>query len=114
MNLNARYEHTDGHYKFWEIFVEDNKVGVWWGRIGTHGQNQVKLFNTPYDTARFVEAKVREKLNKGYRHKGFATRARTLLNIPEDVKPVQERDPKYGGPITRWDFIIHREEHAKL
>ena len=42
-----RYEFINGtSSKFWEVEVVDKKMIVRWGRIGTHGQGQEKIFSS--------------------------------------------------------------------
>jgi predicted DNA-binding WGR domain protein len=53
--------------KFWEIAQDGTSVVVRFGRIGTHGQSQTKVFDTPERAAREVEKLTTEKIRKGYR-----------------------------------------------
>jgi predicted DNA-binding WGR domain protein len=53
--------------KFWEIAQDGTSVVVRFGRIGTHGQSQTKVFDTPERAAREVEKLTTEKTRKGYR-----------------------------------------------
>lgn len=52
--------------KFWEVAVDGCAVVVRFGRIGTAGQTQQKLFSDPATAKRTAERLVREKLAKGY------------------------------------------------
>ena len=52
--------------KFWEITVAGSTVTVRFGRIGTVGQTQQKLFADAAKASRAAERLVREKLAKGY------------------------------------------------
>jgi predicted DNA-binding WGR domain protein/very-short-patch-repair endonuclease len=52
--------------KFWEVAVDGCAVVVHFGRIGTAGQTQQKLFSDPTTASRTAERLVREKLAKGY------------------------------------------------
>jgi len=52
------------HYKFWQIFQEDERhVVTRWGRIGKKPQTSVQ---SVWDPKRFIEQKIKEKLKKGY------------------------------------------------
>jgi predicted DNA-binding WGR domain protein len=58
--------------KFWEIAVDGSAVTVRFGRVGTAGQTQQKLFADPATAARTAGRLVREKLAKGYVEKNEA------------------------------------------
>jgi predicted DNA-binding WGR domain protein len=61
-------EFVDGQSsKFWEVAQDHCTVTVRYGRIGTQGQVQTKVFDTPERTKREVEKLTTEKLRKGYR-----------------------------------------------
>lgn len=53
--------------KFWEAALEENKLIVRFGRIGTKGQIQVKTFASPDLAQKEKEKLVREKVGKGYK-----------------------------------------------
>jgi predicted DNA-binding WGR domain protein len=62
-----RFEFVGGSSsKFWEVAVDGSAVTVRFGRIGTSGQTQQKLFADAATAARTSERLVREKLAKGY------------------------------------------------
>jgi predicted DNA-binding WGR domain protein len=59
-----------GSNKFWEAGLQENKLIVRFGRVGTKGQVQVKTFE---DTTKAIKEKdklTREKLAKGYQLAG--------------------------------------------
>ncbi|WP_242342062.1 AAA domain-containing protein [Anaeromyxobacter terrae] len=58
--------------KFWEVAVAGSAVTVRFGRLGTAGQTQQKLFSDPATAARTADRLVREKLAKGYLEKADA------------------------------------------
>lgn len=63
------FQHTThGHFKFWQVSYAQGAatVGVRWGRIGTKGQAQEKVFASPGRAVDFVLRAVAEKLGKGY------------------------------------------------
>lgn len=75
--FNARYDHLDftslvfkdnKSKKFWEAAVEERKLVVRFGRIGTRGQMQFKTFTTEEEALAEKAKLVREKLNKGYQN----------------------------------------------
>ncbi len=53
--------------KFWEIARDGNSVTVRYGRIGTQGRTQTKMFDTPERAERERDKLTAEKLRKGYR-----------------------------------------------
>jgi superfamily I DNA and/or RNA helicase/predicted DNA-binding WGR domain protein len=52
--------------KFWEAAVQENKLIIRFGRIGTKGQVQVKTFKDAENAIKEKEKLIREKINKGY------------------------------------------------
>lgn len=75
----GRYDHLDysslsfsdtKSNKFWEAAVEDKKLIVRFGRIGTKGQIQFKTFSSGEIALGEKDKLVKEKLNKGYVLKG--------------------------------------------
>jgi predicted DNA-binding WGR domain protein len=55
-----------GSNKFWEAAVQDNKLVVRYGRVGTKGQVQVKTFDDNVKAIFEKEKLYKEKLGKGY------------------------------------------------
>lgn len=53
--------------KFWQVAVEGNQLTVTFGRIGSNGQNNVKVYDSAERTRREMDKLVAEKLGKGYR-----------------------------------------------
>lgn len=56
----------EGADKFWESSVSDCTLTVRFGRVGTKGQTQTKIFSTTDAAVREQEKLVRSKLGKGY------------------------------------------------
>lgn len=52
--------------KFWRARARGNTLEVNWGRIGTSGQNQVKLYDSPEDCAKEMAKQEHSKRKKGY------------------------------------------------
>jgi predicted DNA-binding WGR domain protein len=57
----------DRSSKFWEISLQGDRHTVRFGRIGTEGQSQTKIFPDRTSAARDADRLVREKTRKGYR-----------------------------------------------
>jgi superfamily I DNA and/or RNA helicase/predicted DNA-binding WGR domain protein len=62
-----RYEYVEGvHSKFWEIAPAGNKVYVRYGRIGTAGQINLKVFSSDTEALQHIAKVKAEKVKKGY------------------------------------------------
>lgn len=70
-----RYEYVGGtSRKFWEVFPVDEKDGdyivrVRFGRLGTAGQERIKVFTYQSAANRYRNEKIGEKERKGYKIK---------------------------------------------
>jgi len=63
-----RFELVEGSAsKFWQIDVQDNRVTVCFGRIGTAGQTKDKLLADPTAAQKEQDKLIKEKVCKGYR-----------------------------------------------
>jgi predicted DNA-binding WGR domain protein len=90
-----RYEMTTGsHYKFWEVTypIDGNQPErewiVRWGRIGTNGQ--IKQFHgSPGQCHGEARAKIREKLDKGYKHVSGHQSYAPPTNLPPPPPPAK-------------------------
>lgn len=61
--LECRNERSS---KFWEVVVNNLSVVVRFGKIGTGGQTQAKIFKDADDASKHVEKLVTEKISNGY------------------------------------------------
>jgi len=53
--------------KFWEINLKTNEVSITYGRIGIKNPvNIIKEFSSKEEAKKYVDKKIREKLQKGY------------------------------------------------
>lgn len=57
----------DSSNKFWRYEETGTSVKIQWGRLGLKGQEQVKDFHSTYQMQDFLEKKVSEKINGGYK-----------------------------------------------
>jgi predicted DNA-binding WGR domain protein len=55
-----------GHDKFWTVEVAGSTVFLTYGKNGTKGSTQPKVFRTRHLAEAFATNKIREKLGKGY------------------------------------------------
>lgn len=69
--------------KFWQVEYVDNRPPSWsgawevivrWGRRGTMGQSQVRMFKTRDEMKKWLDKKVREQLAQGYQESLNANR----------------------------------------
>lgn len=70
--MSKRYfEFSEGtSNKFWEVWVEGNKVLTRYGKIGAGGQTTVKDEGSPAGAQKLHDKLVKEKTGKGYQEKG--------------------------------------------
>ena len=62
-----RYEFKDAKsHKFWEIEIEGTTFTVRYGRVGTDGQSNTKVFDSEEQAAKEAEKLTRSKVKKGY------------------------------------------------
>lgn len=65
--MKRRYEFVGGNSaKYYEIAVQDSRVLICFGRIGTGGQTQTKAFPDNAAATAHAEKLIKEKLGKGY------------------------------------------------
>ena len=92
-----RFELIEGKSaKFWSIQVDDVKVKVRYGRIGTEGQLQTKTFSDADAAWRHAEKLLTEKLGKGYRETAVTERT-TILSCGE-VPEQLSKNPEAFSP----------------
>ncbi len=53
--------------KFWTIEQSGNSYTVTWGKIGTEGRANTKLFNSNAECSKELEKLIKEKISKGYK-----------------------------------------------
>ncbi len=76
---------TGDSNKFWIIEQFDEKYSVHWGKLGTDGRSNEKVFSTKEECSQKVEKLIKEKISKGY------IETNDLINIPE--KQILEYQP---------------------
>jgi len=67
VNFDRLVYADESSHKFWEAGLQDNKLIVRFGRVGTKRQVQVKTFEYNSKAMKEKEKLVKEKLGKGYR-----------------------------------------------
>ena len=70
--FTRRFEFVGGgSNKFWEISLEGDAVTVRFGRIGSAGQSQKKVFADDAKAAAAARSLIREKTGKGYQERAL-------------------------------------------
>ena len=66
--MKKYFEYTDEvSNKFWEINLKKNQIIITFGRIGIKNPVcQLKKFNSNEEAKKYIDKKIREKINKGY------------------------------------------------
>ena len=65
-----RFEYINAYAnskKFWEVNVDGRTLNVRWGRIGSKGQDNTKVYDTGTEAFGEAQKLIRQKLDKGYR-----------------------------------------------
>lgn len=95
-----RFELVEGKSaKFWQVGREGTSLTVSFGRIGTNGQTQTKVFPTEKAAQTELEKLVREKVGKGYSEKTADAKAaeapaRKTAGEPGPEVPARVSRPK--------------------
>jgi predicted DNA-binding WGR domain protein len=90
----------DKSSKFWEVTQNSSTVTVRYGKTGTNGQSQDKVFDDATATSKHVDKLINEKTGKGYVEKvgGSSAGTETRGVIPEPStqpdKPIAKKAPK--------------------
>ena len=79
-----RYTYDDGKSsKFWHVEQRGTALHVGWGKAGTAGQSQVKVFDSEAKAAAAKDKLVKEKTGKGYVAAGEASAPGLASSAPE-------------------------------
>ncbi|EFC7366362.1 WGR domain-containing protein, partial [Escherichia coli] len=78
------YQDEKSH-KFWAVEQQDNELHISWGKIGTHGQSQIKSFADAAAAAKAELKLIAEKTKKGYVENASAN-----VHIPPITKATPE------------------------
>jgi uncharacterized protein (TIGR02996 family) len=86
--MTRRYfEFSEGtSNKFWEVWVEGNKVLTRYGKIGANGQTTIKDEASPANAKALHDKLVKEKTGKGYLERGGAPAAAAEAPPPAAAK----------------------------
>ena len=95
MSMNfTRLEYDDGdrHRKYWQVELVGSigsgyLVNTEWGRLGSRGSSQVKMFQSLEDAQKHVERMINEKRRKGYAEAVTFGREEVVA-ARKDVEPV--------------------------
>jgi predicted DNA-binding WGR domain protein len=90
------FEFQDGtSNKFWEVELQETQMTVRFGRSGTQGQSQVKVFESAEKASKAYEKLIAEKTGKGYQERTAATLSSATMPAPAAAprKPVAKSVP---------------------
>jgi predicted DNA-binding WGR domain protein len=117
-----RFEYTDDKSaKFWEVEQSGTDLNIRWGRIGTAGQSQTKIFADAAKASAAMLKLVTEKTTKGYAEASTAAGAaigtvpaRTVpaAPAPEKTAPAPAPAPARATPVESVDQQIERAFEA--
>ena len=96
------YCQEKGSNKFWNIEIETNRLIVCFGKVGTAGRNNIKVFENRDLAAKEAEKLIKEKSRKGYRE----------LSENDFIPCKQEMPPKPMNEDLFWE-IIHMLDWRK-
>lgn len=99
-----RYEFVEGSSsKFWEIERSGNTFTVRYGKIGTDGQTQTKVFDSEAQTTKEYDKMVASKTKKGYALVESVERGPEPGSNPDLEQAILD-DPAFseGGSPDRW------------
>jgi predicted DNA-binding WGR domain protein len=89
-----RFEFSEGgSSKFWSAGVEDNKFIVVYGKIGTEGKREEKIFPNEAAAKKELDKKLAEKVKKGYAE--VAAGATAPAAEPEKKEPEAPKKPEF-------------------
>ncbi|MFO0600598.1 MAG: WGR domain-containing protein [Myxococcaceae bacterium] len=99
--MSKRYfEFSEGtSNKFWEVWMDGNKVLTRYGKIGAGGQTTIKDEGSSAGAQKLYDKLIKEKTGKGYQEKGggggaAAADAPTMNVVPNAKKPNPEKIAK--------------------
>ncbi len=98
--MSKRYfEFSEGtSQKFWEVWVDGNKVLTRYGKIGAAGQTTVKDEGSAAGSQKLYDKLIREKTGKGYAEKGGAPAAAAPAAPAAPAKKVEKTAPAKTAP----------------
>lgn len=76
----------DKSSKFWEITQTGSTVTVRYGKTGTNGQTQEKVFDDESAASKHVTKLITEKTGKGYLERGETEQTRNPVSAPVKIK----------------------------
>lgn len=107
----------DKSHKFWSVEQQENELHLRWGKVGSNGQSQIKVFADGAAAANAQQKLINEKVKKGYlpqETEAAMTEANSsptlsslwladdaALTLPEEIawEALSHRD-RPGAPVT--------------
>ena len=95
-------EDDGGSHKFYEVIVSDKTLSIRFGRIGDHGQTQVKEFPNHDKALAEANKKLAEKRKKGYAEAVMGERKKRSVTRREIVSQVAAKNVTKAPVIWRF------------
>jgi uncharacterized protein (TIGR02996 family) len=94
--VSKRYfEFSEGtSNKFWEVWIDGNKLMTRYGKIGASGQTTVKDEGSPAGAQKLYDKLIKEKTGKGYQEKGGGGAAPAAAAAPAAPAPTAKKAAK--------------------
>lgn len=113
MTSKRYFEFVEGSSsKFWEVWIDGNKVYTRYGKIGSNGQTTIKDEGSPAGAERLHGVLLRQKVGKGYVEGGAAAPVAAAASAPAPrvaTKPAPAPAPvavaKPSGGTRRFEFV---------
>lgn len=99
MTSKRYFEFVEGSSsKFWEVWIDGNKVYTRYGKIGSNGQTTIKDEGSPAGAERLLGVLLRQKVGKGYVEGGAA--APVAAEAPAAPAPRVSKPAPAPAPVA--------------
>lgn len=106
--MKKHLKYIDGNSdKFWQIEVIENEFTVTYGKNGTSGVSQTKLFETNEKCMQTAEKLLAEKIKKGYSENGEVLITKTVIDSKGNKVDISEI-------LNEYDLIISKKDSSLL
>ncbi len=98
--------HDEKSHKFWVVEQQSNELHLSWGKVGTHGQSQIKTFADAAAASKAEQKLINEKTRKGYVEDTAAAQPAATSPPAEIASPAAAPQPNSSpapaGIIRPW------------
>lgn len=98
-----RFEFIEGSSKkFYEISLRESSITIRFGKIGTEGQQNFKVFDTPQEAKKEYESLISQKTKKGY------------VKVSDEVAAVKDAGDQASKKVSKQEFwaLIDQSKRA--